>query len=160
MTLFAVRTVKKLNYCSNNISSIKMKEKWIREKAATGYQKSGKLWFGLQFHHSTWFNWGPNNCSSGQQAKFVDCFSIFSPDKTKEQRIKGNAAMGYQSLGKSRFEAKHLGQQFNHSPSFNWGRKICSNGQQAKFVDCSSIFSPDNTYTWIRGKINWIVKFR
>ena len=79
--------------------------------------------FGLQFHHSTWFNWGPNNCSSGQQAKFVDCFSIFSPDKTKEQRIKGNAAMGYQSLGKSRFEAKHLGQQFNHSPSFNWGEK-------------------------------------
>ena len=93
---------------------------------------------------------------------FVDRSSNFSTDKTEEQWRRGSSAMGYQNSGKLWVESKHLGQLSTilHPLTEIRGQKICSNGQQAKFVDCSRILSPDKPRKReLEGKLPQDVKF-
>ena len=77
------------------------------------------------------------NCSNGQQAKFVDRSSILSPDKTQDIKIQASY-----DLIQSSFDCSLT---ILHPLTEVKGQKNCSNGQQAKFVDRSSILSPDKT---------------
>ena len=72
--------------------------------------------------------------SSKTMLKFVD--RILSPDKTKEQLFRGEAVPVELNSGKSWLKTKHFGQQFNHSPSFVWGKrsKKLLKKSKAKFV--------------------------
>ena len=117
-------------------------EKKIRGRNASGYQNSSKLWYETKqtiLHPLTEVR-GRKFCLNGQQAKSVDCSSNISSDKTLEKQIRGrNAKFSFDkkqsSLGSS--------STILHPLTEVRGQKICSNGQQAKSVDCSSNISSD-----------------
>ena len=131
---------------SCNIFSDKTWEKKIRGTNASGYQNSGKLWYSklegmlqqdIKIQVSCDMKQSTLGCSStilhpltkvrgrkfcsGQQAKSVDRSSNIFSDKTWEKQIRGTNATGYQNSGKLWYETKHLGLQFNKSPSLIWG---------------------------------------
>ena len=66
---------------------------------------------------------GRKFCLNSQHAKSVDCSSNISSEKTFEKQLRGRNASGSQNSGKFWYETEHLGQQFNHFPSFNWGKR-------------------------------------
>ena len=95
---------------------------------------------GLQFNH--FLSIRKDNKSKKlleQQAKFVDCSSILSSDKTEE------IATTYKNSSKLWIELKPLGSSSTilHPLNEMRLRKIRFYGQQANFVDSSIILSPD-----------------
>ena len=70
-----------------------------------------------------------------------------SNGKQRDHWMGRRTTMGYPNSGELWLESKHFGQQFNHYPSYDLGKSLSNwlSSQQSKFVDCSSIISPNKT---------------